>query len=359
MKLNIFLLCSLFLNQELVQAQETPDQFPEPGSREENAIMKVTARVIDEDGHPMVDTPIRISIHNVNDYRDMYNDFRGMTDDEGKFSAEGMGRGLAKILVEKKGYYPSSRTVTCYEGTDEQVRASGRFSPWNPIIDLVIRKVVQPIPMRVWSGDADGFHYFPKMDEEFGFDLFEKDWVVPYGKGEEVDLFVKFELHPRDSGNHESLCSIRFANPDDGFMPICHLVSEDSVFQYPREAPSEGYKINQITIKKYAFGFDEKVKDAFKAPAGYLVRFRTIKNKENGLVVSAFYGRVIKPVERVSHVDPFQVAILSRGEKGVTVMRPRFRFGFYLNPRSNDRNLEYDQRNNLAPGSDKNLRMPP
>lgn len=133
----------------LLGAQEVPDQFLEPGAREENYVMKVTARVIDEDQNPLPNTPIRIGIHNVNDYKDQYNDFRGVTDTEGRFSAEGLGRGLAKIEVEQEGYYPSQKTVTCNEGTAEQIREAKRFLPWNPEVEIMVKKIGKPIPMLV------------------------------------------------------------------------------------------------------------------------------------------------------------------------------------------------------------------
>ena len=38
---------------------------------------------------------------------------------------------------------------------------------------------------------------------------------------------------------------------------------------------------------------------------------------------------------------------------------PGFQISYYLNPTPNDRNLEYDQQNNLAPEADKGATYPP
>jgi hypothetical protein len=38
---------------------------------------------------------------------------------------------------------------------------------------------------------------------------------------------------------------------------------------------------------------------------------------------------------------------------------PFLKFDYYLNLTPNDRNLEYDQKSNLAPEADKDLRWPP
>ena len=119
------------------------------------------------------------------------------------------------------------------------------FRPWNPTIDVVLRKVGNPIPMRVWLGGTDGAHRAPGIGEEFGFDLFEKDWVEPHGKGKQSDLFVKFSSDFKGQKDYKTSCHIRFANPDDGFFPVPELISEESLLKYPREAPMNGYDVKE------------------------------------------------------------------------------------------------------------------
>lgn len=116
--------------------------------------MRLTTRVVDEEGKPMAGVSVRLGIHNVNDFIDEYNDFRGKTDEEGKFSAEAIGRPLAKIEVEQDEYYRSLKTVTCYEGRAEEIRKTGQYLPWDPLVDIVIKKIGNPIPMRVWLADS-------------------------------------------------------------------------------------------------------------------------------------------------------------------------------------------------------------
>jgi hypothetical protein len=50
---------------------------------------------------------------------------------------------------------------------------------------------------------------------------------------------------------------------------------------------------------------------------------------------------------------------VNRNEKRELILEPSFTFSSYLNPTPNDRNLEYDQQNNLAPEADKGATYPP
>jgi hypothetical protein len=336
--------------------QENPDQFPEAGAREENYVMRITARVIDEEGNPMAEVPVRIGIHNVNDFRDQYNDFRGKTDEQGRFSAEAVGRPLAKIEVNQEGYYPSRKTVTCYEGNEQQIRKAGRYAPWNPTIDVMIKKIGKPVPMRVWLGDSS--HMAPNVGEEIGFDLYMKDWVQPHGKGEHPDLLVKFATKFVDQYDYSTSCSIRFANPDDGLIPIPELLNPESLLKYPRIAPDEGYALKNLHITRGPTGNEARSRAVNKEPIGYLLRFRSIKDEKTPKIISAYYGKITRPQERVGNVNPFEVHSLDRANRKL-VSAPRFRFNMYLNPTPNDRNLEYDQRTNLAPEADRGLTWPP
>ena len=329
-----------------LRAQEAPDQFPEAGAREENYVMKVTARVIDEKGNPLAETPIRIGIHNVNDYQDEYNDFRGVTDAQGNFSAEGVGRGLAKIEVKQEGYYPSEKTVTCYEGTAEELRQTGKFSPWNPVVDLMIKKVGEPIPMLVRRGNRCKSWIRPtakQIGRELGWDLVEGDWVFPEGKGKVADLILKFGLSRTDDLNHSAKVDIKMGNPDDGFIVLEELKGEESLLSSPRLAPANGYIVKDLGYT-WEFNDGNLTRLPLEMPKGYLFRLRTMKD-ESGRITSAIFGKITKPFD-------FQASSIGDGSHQVN-------FDYYLNPTPNDRNLEYDQKNNLAPEADKDLRWPP
>ncbi|MGB2560808.1 MAG: carboxypeptidase-like regulatory domain-containing protein [Akkermansiaceae bacterium] len=337
-------------------AQEAPDRFPLPGAQEENHRMRVTVRVVDEQGNPLVGVPVRIGIHNVNDFLDEYNDFYGKSDEQGRFSAEAVGRPLAKIEIKADGYYPSLKTVSCNKGSAELIRKGGRYLPWDPVVDVMIKKVGKPIPMRVWRTDRS--HFAPKTDGEIGFDLYEKDWVKPHGQGTHADLLVKFSTRFIDQNDYSTTCSIRFFNPDDGFIPIPELMNPESELKYPRMAPDDGYALKQLKITRGSTGNEARSSAVNKEPMGYIIRFRSVKDDEVGEIISAYYGKITSPRERSGNVNPFEVYSLDRVNRKL-VSAPSFRFSMYVNPTPNDRNLEYDQRTNLAPEADRGLIWPP
>jgi len=325
--------------------QEKPDRFPEPGAREENYRMRVTARVVDEAGKPMAGVSVRIGIHNVNDFIDEYNDFRGKTDEEGKFSAEAIGRALAKIEVKEEGYYPSLKTVTCYEGRAEDIRKTGKYLPWDPTIDVMIKKIGKPIPMivRLASGGADSW-LKPRADQlekKLGWDLVVGDWVAPEGKGTMADLILRFESSYSDESNKSATVNISFANADDGFVTVKELKGEESRLKYPREAPFRGYENKNIELVTKVFEDWAKSKTR---PKAYLLRVRTQKDP-TGNIVSALYGKITEPFKLYPPAVRYRLPVLN--------------FDYYLNPTPNDRNLEYDQRTNLAPEADRGLTWPP
>jgi len=87
---------------------------------------------------------------------------------------------------------------------------------------------------------------------------------------------------------------------------------------------------------------------------GITLMGQTILNSES----LNWAGKITRSQERVGNVNPFEVQSLDRVNRKL-VSAPRFRFNMYLNPTPNDRNLEYDQRTNLAPEADRGLTWPP
>ncbi len=337
----------------------TAEEYIQKIYRERHYKIKVTFRVIGEDGKPIPDADINVGIDSLL-HADGHNNYKGRTDEEGLFTVESRGQGCSDVVIEKDGYYPSRPEVR-WRGdlnNDRELAKQVGFRPWDPTIDVALRKVGKPIPMRVWLGGIDGAHRAPNVDQEFGFDLFEKDWVKPYGKGKKDDLLVKFESEFKDQNDYKISCFIRFSNPDDGLVPVPELVSEESLLKYPREAPLDGYAVKELTIEKRSSERGARIFAEQKEPIGYLVRFRTVKDKETGKIISALYGKITRPMERVANVNPFEVIPAMWVDRELDKM-PRLRFDYYLNPTLNDRNLEYDQETNLAPNAPEGVTWSP
>ena len=221
----------------------------------------------------------------------------------------------------------------------------------------MIKKVGEPIPMivrRATGGSRSRMKPTSKqVGQELSWDLVIGDWMAPLGAGKVADLNVKFESSYLDEQNRTSKVSIRFANVADGCIPLTELKGEDSLLKFPREASEKGYDTKELLYSleyeeiENALGYRENIYTQLPnpLPMGYLLRLRT-RYDVAGRIRSAIYGKITKPFELEDSV--FQ------GDR-----RLFLNFDYYLNPTPNDRNLEYDQKTNLAPEADKDLRWPP
>jgi hypothetical protein len=300
-----------------------------------HAPIKLTLKVIGEDGTPVVDAECDVALGS-RLHMDGRNSFTGKSDNNGMFEVEGRCRGDLWIEVTKPGYYPSTPSFpfTPKENLDFDLVKKRGFLPWNPLIVTTLKKVGKPIPMIVrWPNEMAKVS-FPDdtKGQQISWDILKADWLPPHGEGEHGDLILSYN---EDKGGvnigndgpqfywHE--LNLRFANEHDGFLAIEELHGADSILKFPRIAPVEGYTVKEMTIRT-EFIEPRISYSGNKSKYGYLMRFRT-EVDDDGKVGRALYGKVTKPIQP--------------GRS--------FNFHSYINPNWNDRNLEYDQTNNLAP----------
>lgn len=328
------------------ETRDAPDLF---GPKEENYTLRLTVRVLTEDGKPLENADVHVAIANFNDFKDGSNDIRGKTDKDGKFSMEGIGRPEAIIAASLEGYYSSRKDYMSYAKFDE-ARKTGKYVPQEPVIELILKKIGKPIPMIVCLNNSASKD-FPVFGEDIGFDLFEADWVIPHGKGKVADLKIKRTLADNNDVAGVASGEVKFGNEDDGLIAIMELIAPESRLQYPRTAPKNGYEIKLVDIASPinpARNVIEKPE-----PVGYLFRIRTRRDETTGKIISAHYGKIIaKGGVRRPTDNPFRLVGHSVVEGGKRKLVRGVDFSYYLNPTPNDRNLEYDQLTNLAPGAD-------
>lgn len=327
----------------------TAEQYIQQVYEKRHYKIKVTFRVVSEDAIPIPNADMNVGVDSLL-HADGYNNYKGRTNAEGLFTVESRGQGCTDVLVEKDGYYPSRPDVN-WDGDlnpgGEIMHKNGGFRPWNPTINVVLRKVGKPIPMIVrlaWGGCRTWIRpETEQIGKELGWDLVESDWVAPVGNGKTTDLILKFEASRTDELNHTASVRIKPGNPDDGFVVLNELKAPESLLKFPRTAPVDGYGVKDLN---FTWEFEKGILSRLPRdmPKGYLFRLRT-KKDENGKITSALYGKITKP---------FNFEGSSKGSGSLQV-----NFDYYLNPTPNDRNLEYDQKNNLAPEADKDLRWPP
>jgi len=279
------------------------------------------------------------------------NEFECVTNSDGKCTIWGHGNGgrATVVVMNSQKYYGASETVRFDE------RQSPIATPWNPTIQLRLKKKRNPIPMyamrlsdkrlpeefRVEIFDRENGGYVEGPAETFtvAWDLEKGDWVKPHGKGEIADFIFTIHREARkkyvyagDSLGHEYLScgatlEISFSNDGDGLIP--YPVPEKDRHRgpwLPYLAPEDGYGPIEPKININQEG-REHDRMNFVKDMNYFFRVRTVKD-QSGKIISALYGKIY-------------------GD---------FRFGgwgdyidytYYLNPTPNDRNVEFKPKANL------------
>ena len=311
--------------------------------------IKLTLVVRDEDGKPVADAAANVGIDS-RLHMDGYNNYKGKTDASGKFTVEARGAGSSDIWITKDGFYPSHPEVKWdvqLNGDIENLKKFG-FRPWNQTVDVMLKKIGKPIPMivRIMDGGGKSYGIAPYHGRDIDWDLIEADWVAPLGKGKKSDLVLNFDGHYENTGKYASFAkmTLKLSNTNDGFIPILSITGKESQLKLPREAPDGGYNMKELEVLLQQTETTRPKRIPDPEPYGYFIRFRTEVDPD-GNVISANYGKITTPIR----LTP----------PGVDRKSISFSFSSYINPTPNDRNLEYDRHNNLAPEANKGVTLDP
>lgn len=261
---------------------------------------------------------------------------KGHTDTNGLCVLNGTGNGgSVGIAAHHDGYYWSSGHFV--EFTNLVGLVNKKWQPWNPVVDVVLKRIGNPIPMYARSTREMNI---PVEAEAVGFDLIKADWVAPHGRGEVVDLLFRLDRAPSrvvstrygDLELFDVALLVSFPNEGDGIQSvIVPIRGGGSNLRLPATAPESGYASN--LVKRVAREQDKQPFSNIAEGANYFFRVRTNKD-ETGKIVSSLYGKIYGDIRF--------------GRDGVV------QFLYYLNPTPNDRNMEFDPAKNLF----KNLSSP-
>jgi len=216
--------------------------------------------------------------------------------------------------ADKEGYY--SRTGLGYD-FDFKNKANGIWHPWNPTLEIVLIKTLDPIPMYAKSVNLG----LPVFDKPAGFDFMIGDWVEPYGKGNRTDIMFTGHLDQRSRLDYDYKLTVSFPNKGDGIQTFATPQNhQNSLLRSPHQAPDGGYEPQYVQedIERP----DKIIKHDFEPKRNYFFRVRTVLD-ENGNVKNALYGKI--------YGDFMQ-------------------FKYFLNPMANDLNIEFDPKRNLLGG---------
>jgi hypothetical protein len=268
--------------------------FAQPGAT--NYEWKATLRAVDESGNPISGANADIGYYANSQPANAL----GITDTNGMFTAShAVPESLAEVSLqaEKSGYYT----------TWERRLLGPNYDPakWIFTQTLVLKKIGKPIAM--YAKRINSLRV-PEFNKAIGYDLMIGDWVGPYGKGVNTDLFIT-EKHTDPQSGY--ILSVSFPKPGDGIQEFTLPDAEKGGgLRSAHEAPADGYQreVSQT--------------ETTNPNRNFYLRVRT-KLDENGNVVSARYGKIYGDLAQ---------------------------FTYYFNPTLNDRNIEFDPKQNLLGG---------
>lgn len=216
----------------------------------------------------------------------------------------------------------------------------GKWQPWNPTKEIYLQRILNLIPM--YARRVDGIR-IPIEGKPVGFDLEAGDWIAPYGKGMTADFIFQVEIKParwitnwygtspRPYPLQDNKMTITFSNKGDGIQSAAPLLHG---FRVARQAPSQGYEpvlektqydqtvgmVHQNTRIQHHTNLNKN--------ENYFFRVRTKKDTQ-GNIVSALYGKIYGEFNNGGGI----------GDK--------VSFTYYLNPKPNSLDMEFDPSQNL------------
>lgn len=258
------------------------------------------------------------------------------------------------IVRGNAGYYNSGWYSFDYQ--ERSILKLGRWMPDNVVVTVRLDRIINPIPLYVKHAvgehrkrdrsyyevrqrrkDLSATNDVPVLSNaKMAYDLLKGTWMPPHGEGERAD--VEFTFNEEVLGWKETMCPggialdkkyrimVSIVMPGDG-NGLFEVIPDENAGIKLRTAPLEGY-VNNLTRWRGWFGGGDGTKTDCDKRRCYAFRIRTVYDKE-GNIKNAYYGKFYDDFDLVSH-------------EGVEIH-------YYLNPTSNNRNLEWDMKNNLCP----------
>jgi hypothetical protein len=277
---------------------------------------KFTIKLTHEDGSPVLGAKVGVSFNQTQNYWQAGHKFHSKkmeTDHMGIVVAKGeTTSGWINYGATKEGYYRSQGERLIFK------RVGTRYEPWNPIKTMILKPILNPIPMVAKRVETA----IPAFEVALPYDLNIGDWIAPRGIGKIADIIFTAKLNQRSEFDYDYALTVSFPNKGDGIQTFETPLNTGSEFRSPRYAPEEGYKSEWVQTRNRKPGQIEGGNYAMDGNRNYFIRVRTVLD-EKGKVKSANYGKIY-------------------GEF--------MNFTYYLNPTPNDRNMEFDPKRNLLKG---------
>ncbi|MDX9982177.1 MAG: hypothetical protein RBU25_19310, partial [Lentisphaeria bacterium] len=253
---------------------------------------------------------------------------RRKTGKSGKASAFGRTSRGVYLSAQKTGFYS---THNSYEFTWVFWR---RREPWNPTVDLPLRRIGNPVPMYAREFFNTILPEATLTEGGVGYDLLVGDWVEPHGKGTVKDMVFSLKRNYVESRDFEAELRITMPNPGDGFSPISpEEILEGSELPLPPTAHEEGYVPSLVLVQEIQPRVRPMTNTVEPKANSFFLRVRTQLGPD-GKVESAMYGKLVGPFSWYVHGTTTAVIDTTY---------------YYVNP-DGTRNVEFDPKRNLLQG---------
>jgi hypothetical protein len=244
------------------------------------------------------------------------------TDKNGFVRLEGEAEQDYDISVRADGYYQHTEPSRAILSQSEIVKYAKGLQK----VRVALRPIVNPV---IGIGRLIERRRIPAFDTDLGFDLFAGDWVAPHGNGTTTDFILRFSGYFTTVRDYDQSVQMRFPLPSDGILPIRVDYQHGSTFDYPYEAPADGYSPEK-TWRTWHNG--KQAHRGVGPNAAYIIRFRSEVN-EHGKVKRAMYGILGRDLQ-----------FGGDGRDGFTVT-----FSYMINP-DWSRNMEFDAEKSFERG---------
>ena len=275
-----------------------------------------------------------------------------MTDAKGicRFTGTSNHGAASYIVEELPGYYATS--MIRYQATNEHssiIPIPYRCEPYDCVYTTLLQRIEHPIPLYahgVSLKNRNGIGGFDGTNIVLRYDFLADDWLMPHGNGKHADMIISTDYKLKDKIKdgkyytqifYEFTAKIDFQGAGNGIFEQAFKDSNPGIMI--RTAPESGYnprktlrfgrRRKHTSVKgiypEYYTDSDEK--------RNYCFRIRT-RYDDEGNIVEAYYGKIYGDFKFNGNDK------VGLNEVG---------FAFYLNPKSLDRNLEWDTKNNLCP----------
>lgn len=253
--------------------------------------------------------------------------FKGVTDGKGIVVVEG--KTLQGISAE---FVKSQYHKTTVKEEIKQKRNKSDITSWIRDLPVVLKRIKKPVAMQtrtvmnpyVQMQDSAGAYNFKNSAK---YDLTKGDFLPPHGKGLTNDVEFAWEMSIQKSTTtgrpleYKTKCDIKLPGKQNGIVKGTpdgdFKTGKGSALISGYEAPADGYS---GSISFYKTVADNKVDSNDDNHYLYYFRIRSELGRRDA-VTNAVYGKIYGPVNG--------------------------NFQYYLNPVSNDRNMEDDPAKNI------------